>query len=92
MFNNYKPVQHCNYHDDKQRQCGFLKEQIWDQCLKILSMKKSSRTSIIEYTTLKRAYITTKDPLASISSVSLTNRTLKIFTDAIYMRLIETRY
>ncbi len=92
MFNNHSPRQQRNYHNDKQPQCRFLKEQTWDQCLKIASMKKSSRKSINEYTILKRAYTTTKDTLSGMSTESLTNRTLKIFMGVIYMRLIDSRY
>ncbi len=55
-------------------------------------MKKSSRTSIIEYTILKSAYTTTKCTLAGMSTESFTNRTLKIFMGGIYMRLIDSRY
>ncbi len=39
-------------------------EQTCDQCLKTVSIKKSSKTNMIEYTTLKRLYITTKDTFA----------------------------
>ncbi len=54
--------------------------------------KKSSGMSIIEYTTLKRAYPTAKETSIGMSTESLTNRTLKIFMGAIYMRFIDSRY
>ena len=54
--------------------------------------KKSSGTSIIEYTSLKRTHTTTKETSTGMSTESLTNRTLKIYMGAIYVRLIDSRY
>ncbi len=52
---------------------------------------KSSGTSIIEYTTLKRKHTTTKETSTGMSTKSLTNRTLKIYIymGAMYVRLID---
>jgi hypothetical protein len=57
-----------------------LREQTLDQCLKVISTKKTSGTSIIEYTTLKRTYTTTKETSTGMSTESVTIRTLKIDT------------
>ena len=46
----------------------------------------------IQYTTLKRTYTTTKEASIGMSTESLTNRTMKIFMGAIYMRFIDSRY
>ncbi len=91
-FNNYPPGQQCNCRNNNQRWRGFSKEQTWDQCLKIASMRKSSITSINEYTILKRAYTTTKGTPSCMITKSLTNKTLKIFMNEIYIRLIDSRY
>ena len=67
-----------------------MREQTWNQCLKVIPTKKSSGTSIIEYTTLKRTHTTTKERFTGMSTESLTNRTLKIYLWAQSMCVLLT--
>ena len=52
--------------------------------------KKSSGTSIIEYTSLKRTHTTTKETSTGMSPESLTNRTLKIYLWAQFICVLLT--
>ena len=56
---------------------------------KIMPTKKSSRSNIL-YS--KEHILLLKEASIGMSTESLTNRTMKIFMGAIYMRFIDSRY